>query len=419
MINANDRITVITHTDTDGIFCGGIIKYKYPQAYVIQTNYGNDLRLDNLIPGQILFVTDFSFPLPLMKELESKYNLIWIDHHPVVDEYKKDGFEPEGLRGTNVSAAYLTWQYCFPDVDVPDIIKYVSDYDTWQNKYLESLWTFYGLCTLDINITRPNCISIFNLLFNDKKYAERIIDVGRIISEFIKKTNKTIADDCAFKTTIDNHKAIACNIKNTNSLLFASCDLSDVEVLILYSYFANINKYRVSVFSNDKIKEPIAVNEVAKKFGGGGHKGAAGFVCDELPFELPSLNEQEQQYDDIYTPLSRESRADPILNKYVSQGLIPLVLSHNYECIMGEYRTVIINNPVIDIDAFYVTGLNNKYTLGASVCLTNSGLYRYRIYVLDPSVNINEVCSKLNGHIVGNSIWVYKKNMLKRGDVLI
>ena len=40
------------------------------------------------------------------------------------------------------------------------------------------------------------------------------------------------------------------------------------------------NKWTVGLYS-----ETIDVSVIAKKYGGGGHTGAAGFVCDTLPFK--------------------------------------------------------------------------------------------------------------------------------------
>jgi nanoRNase/pAp phosphatase (c-di-AMP/oligoRNAs hydrolase) len=44
-------------------------------------------------------------------------------------------------------------------------------------------------------------------------------------------------------------------------------------------YFAK-NKWVVSLYTT----KDIDVSEIAKKYGGGGHKQAAGFTCDKLPW---------------------------------------------------------------------------------------------------------------------------------------
>lgn len=43
------------------------------------------------------------------------------------------------------------------------------------------------------------------------------------------------------------------------------------------------HKWTVSLYST---RDDVNCADIAKSFGGGGHKGAAGFQCDEIPFEI-------------------------------------------------------------------------------------------------------------------------------------
>ena len=47
------------------------------------------------------------------------------------------------------------------------------------------------------------------------------------------------------------------------------------------------DKWTVSLYSTS-----VDVSEIAKKYGGGGHKGASGFHCKELPFMKEKNYEQ-------------------------------------------------------------------------------------------------------------------------------
>ena len=49
-----------------------------------------------------------------------------------------------------------------------------------------------------------------------------------------------------------------------------------------FSWDGRIRKWTVHLYSLNEVK----VNEIAERFGGGGHPGAAGFVCDRLPEEF-------------------------------------------------------------------------------------------------------------------------------------
>ena len=48
-------------------------------------------------------------------------------------------------------------------------------------------------------------------------------------------------------------------------------------------------KWKLSLYST---KKKINCGEIAKLFGGGGHKGAAGFISEKLPFSISELQKK-------------------------------------------------------------------------------------------------------------------------------
>ena len=79
---------------------------------------------------------------------------------------------------------------------------------------------------------------------------------------------------------MDGLKCIAVNKLNTNSQLFDSVwNPEEYDAMLTFGY-AN-GQWTVSLYSD---KDDVNVGEVAKKHGGGGHVGAAGFQTDKLPF---------------------------------------------------------------------------------------------------------------------------------------
>jgi hypothetical protein len=78
------------------------------------------------------------------------------------------------------------------------------------------------------------------------------------------------------ETEIDGQKAYACN-----QFMFGSGGFGERfnQYPVCLAYIHDGKKFSVSLYSTT-----IDVSIIAKKHGGGGHKGAAGFVCEELPF---------------------------------------------------------------------------------------------------------------------------------------
>jgi nanoRNase/pAp phosphatase (c-di-AMP/oligoRNAs hydrolase) len=75
---------------------------------------------------------------------------------------------------------------------------------------------------------------------------------------------------------IGGQKAYALNAYRFGSQGFGE-KAKEYPVCIAFIYDGR--QFTVSLYS-----ETVDVSTIAKSFGGGGHKGAAGFVCKELPF---------------------------------------------------------------------------------------------------------------------------------------
>ena len=79
--------------------------------------------------------------------------------------------------------------------------------------------------------------------------------------------------------------AICANRGFTNSKLFDSVyDPAKHHLMITFVRLKlPSHKWTVSLYST---RDDVDCGEIAKAFGGGGHKGAAGFQCVDLPFEF-------------------------------------------------------------------------------------------------------------------------------------
>lgn len=81
---------------------------------------------------------------------------------------------------------------------------------------------------------------------------------------------------------VDKFWCVALNSAQRGSWQFNSVyDPSQHDAMVVYCMLKS-GKYRVSLYST---KEEVDCGAIAKALGGGGHKGAAGFICDELPWE--------------------------------------------------------------------------------------------------------------------------------------
>ena len=418
----NQRISVITHNDMDGIFCGLIVKQKYPQTVIYTTNYGRPISPDWTNGYDVVFVTDFNFDgLSTMKAMEdcSSYKLVWIDHHAIIDEAKAAGFNPEGLRRTDVSAAHLVWEYLNPDIPVPRVIKLISDYDIW--KWEDNIDAMYFQNTIrnyNIEPMRKEAMKLFNGLLQDDNLLNQMIDSGKIIQAFNEYTNQKLCEEGVFKTSIDGHLALACNTKSANSSLFDSLTniYPDIKLRILFAYFSSIDGYRVSVFSLD---DSISANDICAKFKGGGHRGAAGFRAEinRLPFQVPAPigNFPVKPCSEWFMSWKQEMVSNPILEvNALSSGTV-MIYSHEVKANINGYSACAINNPTGLVQSFYQTHKQLNYQLGVFWYVTKTGWYKYRIYPLDPRITKVELMNKFPGAmpIDAGIIWYTNRSPLE------
>ena len=421
-VNGSDMI-VFYHADNDGKVCAAIIQELYPDVWCYPVNHNKDVRWELITPTiKTILIVDFSFPIETMFSLINKYKVIWIDHHPVIHEYAQKGFQCEGKQEASPgrSAAMLVWEYFHPGIPAPWVVKYVSDYDTWKFDYGDDTRAFdAAIGQLDLTPIEKYK-NTWSKLFRDKEFIHKLLITGKRILSFIQTRNEVIVKDGAFETSIDGVPALACNVKDTNSALFNSLGRDDVPIRILFRYFYNIKKMRVSIYSIDE--EHYPANEIAKKFGGNGHTGAAGFVCNvnDLPFKLPVPTAVDTlSYENVLQPIVDTLQQDPLANRYANQNIIPVIYGSSMPINFRGIHAVAINHPALFTNTWYMTGLNLEYDLGIFWSLCNNGWYRYRFYTLNPDFSLDQLKKDHipDGHIVGDSLWAYRTTNIFEAEI--
>jgi len=273
--------------DLDGHCSGAIVKLKHPDCDMFGINYRDTFPWDNLKKDDLVYMVDFALqPFDDMVKLAGIVNLVWIDHHKsAIESWEKSKLYVDGLKGARCfdnsqAGCELTWEYLF-DTDVPRAVKLLSEYDVWNHSDADTLPFQFGLRMYE---THPNEQSLWMQLFeiNGLNPLDQIIGEGTIILSYQATENKKYCSACSFETELDGLKCIAINKMLTNSQIFNSV-WNPEEYDAMLSFGWRKGAWTVSLYSD---KPGIDVSAIAKNRGGGGHKGAAGFQCKELPFKL-------------------------------------------------------------------------------------------------------------------------------------
>ncbi|HOD62252.1 MAG TPA: hypothetical protein PKG96_09160, partial [Bacilli bacterium] len=273
------------------------MKYKFPEAQMHSINYGQQFAWDKVNTKEdIVIMVDFSLqPFSEMAKLHTEFDdrLIWIDHHiSAIEESKswKDGDNKSlndkinGLRMVGLAGCELTWKHFFPEIEMPNAVRLLGRYDVWDHKDPNVLPFQMGI---RLENTWPDAknMSMWQDYFS--KFSEELIKdtvkEGKTILRYQKQENEKYAKSCAMEIDFHGYKAIAINKLLTNSQLFDSVwDESKYDLMITFGLRVN-GMWTMSFYTT---KENVDCSQIAKSFGGGGHKQASGCNFKTLPPEF-------------------------------------------------------------------------------------------------------------------------------------
>jgi len=275
-------------SDLDGACSGAIVKFRHPECIMIPIDYDDIPDFSIINPGEQVFMVDFCFANfrdMIRLATITDGNFTWIDHHmTAIDKYVEAGVRIDGVRYVGLAGCELTWKHLFPDKTMPIIVEFLGRYDVWDHSDPRVLPFQYG-CR--IHDTNPNNQKFWRPMLRGRYIDSRmanIIDSGNNIIEYLKSDARTYCELAAFPVTISNvpYRIIAVN-KLSNSQLF-EYGIPDLQTYDIMMPFVRLSsgQWKVSMFS---VKgKDVNVGEICKQFGGGGHRGAGGFITSTLPF---------------------------------------------------------------------------------------------------------------------------------------
>lgn len=281
---------IIHHNkDLDDFSSGAICKLKYPDAKLIGWDYKDPIpNLENFKDEHVIMI-DISFPMDVMNELaKTAKTVTWIDHHiSARKDYESviSSPNPEYL-GTivyiyelGVAACEIGWKALFPDKPVPYAITLLGRYDTWRQK--EGDWeneTLPFQYAMRTECTSPETFDTHLLSEITGNAIEERVKNGKSILNYQEQQDMLACERSAFeKEVYGGLRGLCLNTRAFSSNTLKSIyDSSKHDIMIGFEYTGT--KWSVSLRSSNDVD----VSVIAKSKGGGGHKAAAGFECDNF-----------------------------------------------------------------------------------------------------------------------------------------
>lgn len=275
--------------DLDGLCSGAIVSMFEKNCRMVGIDYGE--KYDPPKPEEIekLYLVDFSFqPIEKMVELADylgREKIIWIDHHKsAIEEAKRVGLDSlPGAREIGKAGCELAWEYFNHhgvDAPTPEAVRLLGRYDVWDLQ--KGVLAFqYGMRSKAKGYDSPVWESILHNNLQALTATKEILREGEAILEYVKLDNEKYLTSCGFESQLEGHTAIVLNRLASSQAFEGSYDPSKHDMMI--AFVRKNAAWRISLFST---KSGVDCSTIAKKYGGGGHKGAAGFICDTLPFKI-------------------------------------------------------------------------------------------------------------------------------------
>ena len=284
-----NKIKVIYHANCNDGFCAAYLlwqQYKDLADY-IPMHYKGELDTTEFTKDTIVYIVDFSFPRETMVYLGTLVKQIWVlDHHKTAEAALKD----LNVANINVifdmekSGAQLTFDFLHRHSDYSPLVKYTADRDLWKWELPDSKEINAYIATLLHNFEQWSAFEIALDIRNSQ-----IVFAGRAILEFQQRQIDNAvrnAVECRFvtgKITAEVYGA-SKNIELTFLAVNSTVNFSEVagelaagRIFGLAWFQRSDGKFQYSLRSDSN---GFDVAELAKKFGGGGHKHAAGFESD-------------------------------------------------------------------------------------------------------------------------------------------
>jgi oligoribonuclease NrnB/cAMP/cGMP phosphodiesterase (DHH superfamily) len=217
-----------------------------------------------------------------MWRLKDLCRLTWIDHHKTSIDWAKEAvFYVEGLRATDLAACELTWMYfAAPNVAMPEAVKLLGRYDVWDHKDDRVLPFQYGMKCL---AEPPDNMKWWDMLLQDRAPVSvgNVISVGRFCQEYQEKQDVYTCKSSGFDLEWEGLRWTVINGPSRGSSVHKS-RFDPFAHDAMLGFWWNGKQW---IFSLTTSKD-IDLSAIAKKYGGGGHKQAAGFEAAELPFSF-------------------------------------------------------------------------------------------------------------------------------------
>lgn len=232
-------------------------------ASYLPVTYGEPLP--EIPDGAEVYILDFSYPREVLIALAERCSVLVLDHHATAEAALAD--LPFAVFDKTKSGAVLAWER-FHGEPVPPLIHYVQDRDLWKWELPESREASAGIALLDRNCAIwAEIIRLGNAALDGLKHDGRAALRQQIQLVHAACDRAHFGPICGRRVPIVNSAVFQSEIGHELLARHAEAPFAAI-------YFDRTDEQRVWSLRS---RADFDVSQVARAFGGGGHRQAAGF----------------------------------------------------------------------------------------------------------------------------------------------
>lgn len=244
------------------------------EQVLVPCTYGTPTFTENFpvnkLEGADVYLLDFSFKREAMLEIHTlAKSFIVLDHHKTAQA------ECEGLPfcifDMNRSGAGITWDYFYSNKPRPPLVNYIEDRDLWRFKLpdLEAIHAWIA--------SYPKDVELYDWLSATlADFPEGCASEGAAILRFKNQKVEELANEARWMV-IEGYEVplVNCPYQFGSDVAHRLLELYPDSPFSAYFCINKDGKTRYGLRGRDT--DDFDVSEIAKQFGGGGHKKAAGY----------------------------------------------------------------------------------------------------------------------------------------------
>lgn len=296
-IDKND-VVILNHRDMDGYMSGIITSQFFGGCEMIDVQYNEEIDIKKLT-HKVVFIVDFSLSKEDLTSLSGvAKRVIWIDHHigpmtKLTKELSKEvSSKVEGILCDGPSGCELTWLYLYGSAEnIPPAVLIAGAYDTFrynnksESAIIKADAKFHDEFIMPMHYAYRKEFgdqtdsALQALVATGKDAGDKLSSMfveGTAIWKYVKQEANLNVRNHGFLVELEGIKFASMFNNCRGSSEFGDA-IANTEAEAMLAILPNDKGAFLSFYCDDDLE----MNKVAQKFGGNGHRGAAGAFVDK------------------------------------------------------------------------------------------------------------------------------------------